>query len=340
MKAVEIGDGFGLQQLRIVQREERPLNPGEVRVDMSRASLNYRDLLMVRGQYNPKQPLPLIPCSDGVGQVIECGDEVTLHRVGDRVMTLFAQGWLDGDPTPATLQQTLGGPLDGTLCSQMVLPEEGVLQTPAYLTDDEAATLPCAALTAWSALGDLGAIEPGSTLVVEGTGGVALFALQLGRLLGAQVLITSSSDAKLERARELGANWTVNYKERPDWSRVVKEVTDGRGADQVIEVGGAETLDQALRAVRMGGTISLIGNLTGLQAQLNLASILMRQVRVQGIFVGHRQQFLALNAAIEKAQLRPVVDRCFAIDETVAALEYMADGKQFGKIVINLTETS
>ncbi|MDH3627722.1 MAG: NAD(P)-dependent alcohol dehydrogenase [Acidobacteriota bacterium] len=338
MRAVEIGDGFGLDKLRTVRRSAAAVGPGEVRVALRRASLNYRDLLMVRGQYNPRQPLPLIPCSDGVGEIVEIGRDVQLHKNGDRVMTLFAQGWIDGDPTPERVGRTLGGPLDGTLCQSIVLPEHGVVKTPDYLTDDEAATLPCAALTAWSALTGSDPSVNGRTIVVEGTGGVSLFALQLGVHLGARVWVTSSSDAKLERAREFGASYTVNYREQPDWSKFVKETTDGRGVDQVIEVGGAETLPQALRSVRMGGTISLIGNLTGLVTELNLAPILMRQVRVQGIFVGHRAQFVAMNRTLEEAQLRPVVDRTFSLNDCVAAFEHMAAGRHFGKITVDLSD--
>lgn len=335
MKAIEVRDEFGLEHLETVERPEPDPGPREVVVEMRAASLNYRDLLMVRGHYNPRQPLPLVPCSDGVGVVVAAGDDVRRVAVGDRVATLFSQGWLSGEPTQAKLRATLGGPLDGVLQERMVLSEEGVVPVAEHLSDAEAACLPCAALTAWSALVTQAAIGPGDTVLVLGTGGVAIFALQFARLLGARVIVTSSSDEKLERARALGASETINYRETPRWSGRVHELTDGRGADLVVEVGGAGTLGESLGAVRFGGQVSMIGVLSGPSSDVSVVPILMKNVRVQGILVGHREGFEAMNRAIALHQLRPVVDREHPFLEARRALEEMAEGRHFGKIALS-----
>jgi len=334
MKVIEIRDGFGLDRLTVAERPEPRPGPGQVLLRMRAASLNYRDLLTVRGQYNPKQPLPLVPCSDGAGEVVAVGEGVSRAAVGDRVATLFAQGWLSGEPDREKLRSTLGGPLDGTLAELMVLDQNGVVPVPHHLSDEEAATLPCAAVTAWSALTTPGPVGAGDVVVAQGTGGVSVFALQLARLLGARVIVTSSSDEKLERARELGAWETIHYVERPDWGREVRKLTGGRGADLIVEVGGAGTLAQSLDAVRIGGRIALIGVLSGTAAKIDVIPVLMKQVRVQGLLVGHREGFEAMNRAVEQHELRPVVDRVFAFNEVRAALEHMAGGKHFGKICI------
>jgi len=334
MRVIEIRDGFGLDRLVIAERPEPRPGPGEVLVRMAAASLNYRDLLTVTGRYNPKQPLPLVPCSDGAGRVAAVGEGVSRVAVGDRVATLFAQGWVSGEPERDKLRSTLGGPLDGTLAELMVLDQEGVVRVPDHLDDEEAATLPCAAVTAWSALTTPGPVEAGQVVVAQGTGGVSIFALQLALLRGARVIVTSSSDAKLERARELGAWETINYVERPEWGREVRKLTGGRGADLIVEVGGAGTLAQSLDAVRIGGRIALIGVLSGTAAKIDVIPLLMKQVRVQGLLVGDREGFESMNRAIGQHGMRPVVDKVFAFDETRAALEHMAGGKHFGKICI------
>ena len=334
MKVIEIRDGFGLDRLAVAERPEPRPGPGQVLLRMGAASLNYRDLLTVKGLYNPKQPLPLVPCSDGAGQVVAVGENVSRVAVGDRVATLFAQGWLSGEPDRDKLRSTLGGPLDGTLAELMVLDQNGVVPVPDHLGDEEAATLPCAAVTAWSALTTPGPIEAGEVVVAQGTGGVSIFALQLAKLCGARVIVTSSSDAKLERARDLGAWATINYVERPDWGREVRKLTGGRGADLVVEVGGAGTLAQSLDAVRIGGRIALIGVLSGTAAKIDVIPLLMKQVRVQGLLVGDRAGFESMNRAIGQHGMRPVIDRLFAFEETRAALEHMGDGKHFGTICI------
>ncbi|HWW95657.1 MAG TPA: NAD(P)-dependent alcohol dehydrogenase [Vicinamibacteria bacterium] len=336
MKAFELRKTFGLEALTPTERPDPSPGPGQVLLRLRAASLNYRDLLMVQGLYNPKQPLPLIPLSDGVGEVVRLGDGVTRVKEGDRVAGIFAQKWLAGEPTRQKLLATLGGPLDGMLADHIVLHEEGMVPVPAHLSDEEAATLPCAAVTAWSALVTQGGLKAGDTLLVLGTGGVSLFALQFARLFGARVIVTSSSDEKLARARQLGASDLINYKATPDWEKKVKELTGGVGADHVLEVGGSGTLPRSLRAVRVGGHISLIGNLTGLTADLNLAPILMQNVRVQGVMVGSRETFETMNRAIGLHKLHPVLDRVFPFAEARAAFEHLAGQGHFGKIGIRI----
>jgi NADPH:quinone reductase-like Zn-dependent oxidoreductase len=334
MRAWEIRGTFGLGSLTLVEREERAPGPGEVAVRVRAASLNYRDLLTLEGSYDPKQALPLVPLSDGAGEVEAVGPGVSRVRPGDHVAGVFAQTWLAGDPTPELRRAMLGGPLDGMLAERVVLDAEGVVEIPGHLSYEEAACLPCAAVTAWSALVEKGTLAAGQTLLVLGTGGVSLFALQLGRLLGARVVVTSSSDDRLERARALGAADGVNYRTTPDWGRVVHERTGG--ADLVVEVGGAGTLAQSLRAVRYGGTIALVGNLAGLDAEIRLGLVFMRAVRLQGIFVGSRATFEAMNRAIALHGLQPVIDRVFPFAEAPAAFAHMKRQGHFGKIVVRL----
>lgn len=335
MKVLEIRGGFGLDHLVVAERPEPEPGPGEVLLRMRAASINYRDLLMVLGRYNPRQPLPLIPCSDGVGEVVAVGAGVDRVAVGDRVASIFCQRWLGGEATPERLRSTLGGPLDGTLAELVVLSQEGVVPVPSHLDDAEAATLTCAGVTAWSALFTHGEIRPGDTVLVLGTGGVSIFALQLARLTGARVIVTSSSDEKLERARALGADQTVNYREVPEWGQRVRELTGGRGVDLVVEVGGAGTLTQSLKAVRLGGRIALIGVLAGNTADLAMTAVLMQQVRIQGLLVGPRDAFETMNRAIAAAEMRPVVDQVFPFTEARRALEHMAAGRHFGKICLS-----
>jgi NADPH:quinone reductase-like Zn-dependent oxidoreductase len=336
MRAYEIQKTFGYDSLHVVERPDPVPAPGHLLLRMKAASLNYRDLLTVQGLYNPKQPLPLVPLSDGVGEVARVGDGVTRVKVGDRVLASFFQKWFSGRPTKAKLLSALGGPLDGTLCDHMILHEEGVVRAPAHLSDEEAATLPCTGVTAWSAIVEQGGLRPGETLVVLGTGGASVFALQFAKLLGARVIVTSSSDAKLERARALGANEVINYRETPDWEKRVRELTAGEGADHVLEVGGGGTFAKSVRATRVGGAISLIGVLAGNTTEVNLAPILMQNIRVQGVIVGSRETFEAMNHAVVQHRLRPVVDRVFPFEEAVAAMHWMAGQRHFGKIVIRI----
>lgn len=335
MKVMEIRERFGLEQLLPGERPDPQPGAGQVQLRMRAAALNYRDLLTVRGQYNPKQPLPLVPCSDGVGEVVALGAGVDRVQVGERVAPMFSQRWIAGEPTRDKLRATLGGPLDGTLCEQLVLDAEGVSPVPEHLSDEEAATLPCGALTAWSALVTHGRVEPGQTVLVQGTGGVSIFALQFASLLGARAIVTSSSDEKLARARALGAWQTINYRSEPQWGREARRLTDG-GVDVVVEVGGAGTLGQSLTAVRPGGRVCLIGVLGGRTGEVDIAPLFMNQIRVQGVFVGHREGFEAMTRAVAAHGLRPAVSRVFPLAQARQALEHLAAGAHFGKICISI----
>ncbi len=337
MKRYEIQGSFGMENLVAVNRPDPgPPGPGRVVVKIRAVALNYRDLLMIRGHYNPRQPLPLVPCSDGVGEVVAVGEGVDRVRPGDRVATAFSQTWISGSPTAEKLRGTLGGPIDGVLSEMMELDAEGVVPIPDTLDDIEAATLPCAALTAWSALVEWGRVKAGDTVLVQGTGGVSVFALQFARMVGARVIATSSSDEKLERVREMGAWATVNYVDDPQWGKTVGKLTEGRGVDHIVEVGGSGTLEQSLKAVSVGGTVSVIGVLSGISSEFNIIPVLMRHVRLQGILVGSREAFERMNRAIEVNRLKPVVDRVFGFDEVPEAFALMASGDHFGKICITL----
>lgn len=338
MQAWQIQGSFGLENLTQVEIAAPPLGELEVRIRVRAISLNYRDWLMIQGLYNPKQPLPLTPCSDGAGEVIEIGSKVSRVAVGDAVVGLFAQGWLAGRARKEKIRNTLGGPLPGALASEIVLNEEGVAKAPRGFDFAQAATLPCAALTAWSALSQAD-LQAGETVLVLGTGGVSLFAAQLAKLRGARVILTSKSDEKLARAKqELGVDAGINYVQAPKWSAQVRELTHGEGADVVLEVGGGATLGESVRAVRAGGVIALIGVLSGVKSELLLTPVLMQNVRVQGVLVGHRDGFEAMTRAIEVGKLEPVIDRVFSFDQAPAAFEYLASGAHFGKIVIRGSE--
>jgi NADPH:quinone reductase-like Zn-dependent oxidoreductase len=336
MKVFEIREGFGFENLVASDRPRPEPGHGEVLLEMKAASLNFRDLMTVKGQYNPRQPLPLIPCSDGVGEVAAVGDGVSRVKPGDRVATLFCQKWRSGTPDKIKLRTTLGGPLEGTLAQYMVLPEDGMVKVPEHLSDVEAATLPCAALTAWSALAVQGQVSAGDTVLVQGTGGVSLFALQFARLLGARVIVTSSKDAKLEAARKLGSWQGINYRDDPDWGKTARQMTDGVGVDHIVEVGGGGTLEQSLRAICIGGQISLIGVLSGAAVKLNILPILMQNVRIQGILVGSREGFESMNRAISQYELKPVIDRVFPFEEAREAMAYLSGGRHMGKVVIKI----
>jgi NADPH:quinone reductase-like Zn-dependent oxidoreductase len=325
---------FGIDSLEFVERPTPEPGPGEVLVRIHAISFNYRDLLVVKGLYNPKLKLPRILCSDGAGQVEAVGEGVTLWKPGDRVAGIFMQNWLDGPPTPAKVKGALGGDIDGMLAEFVVLRETGLVRLPEHLSFAEAATLPCAAVTAWNALA-AGFLRPGSTVLTLGTGGVSIFALQLARLMGARVLGTSGSAAKLERSRSLGLHAGCNYRETPEWDRWALDQTGGEGVDLVVEVGGVGTLPRSLRAVRMGGVIAQIGVLAGAQEALPLALILHKQAHIQGIYVGSRQNFEQMNKAISLAGLRPVVER-FPWTQAREVLARMEAAAHFGKLVLTL----
>jgi NADPH:quinone reductase-like Zn-dependent oxidoreductase len=336
MRAYQIQDAFGLEHLQLVNLPTPKPGPGQVRVQLQAVSLNYRDLMMVKGQYNPRQPLPLVPCSDGAGVVKALGKGVTRFDVGDRVMTCFHQGWTGGEITPEVHGLTLGGPLDGTLVETLVVAEEGLVATPDFLTDVEAATLPCAGVTAYSALFTQGRVRPGDTVLVLGTGGVSCFALELARAAGCRVIVTSSSAMKLAMARELGATETVNYREFPEWHEEVRKLTGGRGVDLVVEVGGAGTLERSMKSVRTGGTIAVIGVLSGTRSEVDVIPVLMQRLRLEGVLVGSRDDFEALCRCLEGTRVHPVIDRVFSFKEAPAAFRYLEAAGHVGKVVIGL----
>ncbi|NHC36638.1 zinc-dependent alcohol dehydrogenase family protein [Scytonema millei] len=334
MKVYEIQNSFGLDSLNIAERPDPSPSYGQVLIKVRAVSLNYRDLMVVKGLYNPNIPLPLIPFSDGAGEVVAVGEGVTRVKVGDRVAGIFFQDWIAGKLTAAKTNSALGGAINGMLAEYVVLHEDGLVHVPAHLTDAEAATLPCAAVTAWNALFHSGSLQAGETILVQGTGGVSIFALQFAKIAGARVIATSSSDEKIEKVKQLGASATINYKQTPQWGKTVKELAGGEGVDLVVEVGGSGTLNESLRAVRIGGQISLIGVLSGGSGEISTVSILMKSVRVRGIYVGSREMFEAMNQAITLHQMKPIIDRVFPVSEAREALKYMESGSHFGKICL------
>ncbi|MDE2126341.1 MAG: NAD(P)-dependent alcohol dehydrogenase [Armatimonadetes bacterium] len=338
MRQVELAGGFGFQHLNFTEATVPEPGYGEVLVRIEAASLNSRDVRMVQGAYNPRQPLPLVPLSDGAGTIASVGPGTAGWSVGDRVAGCFMPLWTSGRMTHEASRATLGGPLPGMLREYAVLPAAGVVRAPAHLDAVETAALPCAAVTAWNALFGSGCIQPGEWVATLGTGGVSLFALQLAHQAGARVLVSSSSGSKLDRARSLGSDAVINYSEDENWGSTVRKMCDG-GVDHVVELGGSGTLEQSLKAVAPGGTISLIGALAGITGEVNLTPVLNKAVRIQGVWVGSREHFQSLNRAMEAASMHPCIDRVFLFDEAVRAFEYFASGSHFGKVVIRLQES-
>jgi NADPH:quinone reductase-like Zn-dependent oxidoreductase len=334
MKAYEIQQ-FGLEGLAIVDRPVPEPGANQVLVKMHAWSLNYRDLTTVTGRYNPRLKLPQVPLSDGAGEIAAVGSEVEGLKAGDRVANTFFERWVSGAPTDAQARTALGAGRDGVLAEYVTLHQDGVTPVPEHLSYAEAATLPCAALTAWNALVSQGNIKSGDTVLTLGTGGVSIFALQFALISGANVIITSSSDEKLERAKKLGAVQTINYKKTADWGKHVRQICGDRGVDLVVEVGGPGTFNQSVAALRRGGTLALIGVLAK-DSNPNILPVLMNAIRVQGIFVGSREMFSAMNSAISLHQLHPVIDRTFAYDEVREAFRLMEQGGHFGKICISV----
>ncbi|MBN2491880.1 MAG: NAD(P)-dependent alcohol dehydrogenase [Planctomycetes bacterium] len=325
---------FGLEHLRLEDRPRPEPRPGEIRVALRAVSLNYRDLMVVTGAYNPRLPLPATPLSDGAGMVSAVGEGVTDVAVGDRVVSHFVSGWIDGPYRAAYVNTTLGLPAAGLAAEEVVLPAAAVLPVPEGYDFAEAATLPIAALTAWNALVTEGHLEAGQTVLTLGTGGVSIFALQMAKALGARVAITSASDEKLARCRALGADATVNYREHPAWDRKVREWTGGDGVDVVVENGGIGTLATSLRATRAGGTVAMLGALTGLAGETNLAPLLMMRIRIAGILVGSRAAFAEMNAFLVRHRIRPVIGDRFPFERLTDALAHLQAQKHFGKIVV------
>ncbi|TNV62578.1 zinc-dependent alcohol dehydrogenase family protein, partial [Corallococcus exiguus] len=308
---------------------------GQALVRIHAVSLNYRDLIIARGTY-PGLKLPLIPCSDGAGQVVSVGSGVTRVKAGDRVAPTFFQVWTDGERTSEKVAHALGGSVPGVLSEYVCVDAEGLVLLPDWLSYEEGATLPCAAVTAWNALVPQGGLKRGQTVLAQGTGGVSIFALQFARILGARVLITSSQDDKLQRAKQLGAQWLINYRQTPDWEQEVLTLTGNQGVDHVLEVGGAGTLPRSIAATKEGGHIALIGLLTGAPGKPDTTATSAKHLRVVSTYVGSREMFEDMLKAMSQEQTRPVIDRVVPFAQAREALQYMESGGHFGKIVITL----
>ncbi len=334
MQAWELGRAFGVENLKLVKRAIPVPADNQVRLRVLAASLNYRDLVVIQGEHGSAVKPPLIPVSDGVGAVDEVGGAVTGLQVGDRVCPLFFRTWYSGDPPVDLYRHSLGGPLDGMLCTHMVVDAADVVKIPDTISNLAAATLPCAGLTAWSALTDLRATQPSETVLIQGTGGVALFALQFAKRMGARVIMMSSSKEKLAFVQEMGADEVIDYGLEPDWHRTVKKLTDGKGCDRVLELGGAETLEKSLRAVKIGGLVILIGTVTGSVATLRLPLILTRKITLHAVSVGHKQALQQMVAAIGHHDITPVIDHVFPFEAAIEAIDYLKKGQHKGKICV------
>ena len=337
MRAAVLDPGFGLDNLTIVSQPVPEPEPGEVLVRVKALSLNFRDWLLVGGIYNPKQTFPIIPCSDCAGVVEAIGAGVTNFRPGDRVVNLFMERWLAGPAEPAVFGGTRGAfDQSGVLAEYVTFDEHTLLPAPDYLSFEEAACLPCAGLTAWSAIETTGHVKPGDSVVVQGTGGVAVFAAQFTRMAGARLALLSSSNDKIAALSYLEPDLAINYTETPDWDRAIRREFAKDGADLIIEVGGEKTIERSLRAVRIGGTLALIGVLSGAIAPVNLPLVVMRQVRLQGVTVGSRQDMADMIRALSTHKVKPHIHQVFAFDDYRAAFEQMSKGGQIGKIVISM----
>lgn len=334
MKAWQIVSDGGIDALTLAEVAPRAPGHGEVAVRMRANAINFRDLMTVKDPVSRRLPYPRVPNSDGAGEVTAVGPGVAGVKPGDRVASCFFQRWSDGPCSAEAMASALGGAVDGVLAESTVLSADGLVPIPAHLSFTEAATLPCAALTAWNAVVECGRVKPGDWVLLLGTGGVSIFALQFARMMGARTVITSSSDAKLERAKALGATATVNYRRHPGWEEAVMEATGGQGVDVTVEVGGAGTLPRSIAATRVAGTIALIGVLSG--GQIDPASFMRKSIRMQGIYVGSRRMFLDMNRAIAAHGLRPVIDQSVTFEHAREAYRHMEAAGHFGKIVIEV----
>jgi NADPH:quinone reductase-like Zn-dependent oxidoreductase len=337
MKAYEIRAYNQPDGLQLVDRAEPSPQTSQVLVKMHATSLNYRDLVVLSGNYD-RDPKPgRVPLSDGAGEVVSIGAAVKQFKPGDRVAGCFFQGWPSGRFRPEMHKTALGGAIDGVLAEYVLFTDAGLVHFPDHLSFEEAATLPCAALTAWHSLIVRGGLVPGETVLLLGTGGVSIFGLQFAKLAGAQVIITSSADEKLQRAKSLGADGVVNYQKTPDWGKAVAQLT-GEGVDHVVEVGGGGTFPHSVRACRSEAKIGIIGILSGREAPAEIFQIVPKLLSVFGIYVGSREMFLDMNRAISQSKLRPVIDRVFPFGEAAAAFAHLRSGSHFGKIVIRIAD--
>jgi NADPH:quinone reductase-like Zn-dependent oxidoreductase len=338
MRAYQLAKGgAGIEALTRVERPNPKPGHRQVLVKVAACSLNFRDLGIVRGTYRMPSKENVIPLSDGAGEVVETGAGVTRVKVGDKVAGNFFSRWPGGEPPPDVQMTALGGAMDGMLAEHVVLEEEGTVKIPAHLSLEEGAALPCAGVTVWHAMMEHGRMIAGQSVLLQGTGGVSVFGLQFAHAMGMQAIVTSSSDDKLAKAKKLGANHTINYKTTPDWEKAAMEFTGGRGVDHVVEVGGQGTLTKSFGAIRVGGKISMIGNLSGAASELNPGLIMARRANIQGISVGSTQMFEAMNRMIAANAIKPVIDKVFGFDDVQAAYKHMAAGAHFGKIVIRVS---
>ena len=336
MHCWRLESSFGLSHLTKSPHYISDPGPDEVLVKMKAISFNFRDLLVMRGIYNPKQSLPFIPGSDGAGDVVAVGNAVKNFKIGDRVIPTFSQNWIHGTADIPALKSTLGSPLDGTFCEMQCFKAQGLISCPPSLNYEEAATLPCAALTAFNALTQQKKLMPGDTILIQGLGGVSVFALHFAKALGLKAIVISSCNKKIEKASKLGAIHTINYKNNPAWEKKVLKYTNGAGVDLVVEVGGAATLAKGLRCLKRGGVSAVIGVLSGNEIQFNLTLLLMNELSLNGVFVGSRALFDAMNRVIHHANIRPTIDRVFSFDDMPTALEYFAAQKHMGKVCIRV----
>ena len=337
MKRYQLSKGStDMSSLKLLECDEPAPAAGQVLIRIHATSLNFRDHAVVTGQYfGGILQRDTVPLSDGAGEVVATGEGVSRIKVGDRVAGNFFQGWVDGVPDRTALS-ALGSPADGMLAEYVVLDEKGVVTIPEHLSYEEASTLPCAAVTAWNALVVSGRVCPGNTVLMLGTGGVSIFALQFARMSGARTIITSRHDDKLKRARKLGADMTINYEATPEWHEEVLKLTDGRGADHIVEVGGAGTLARSIQSVGYRGQISLIGVLSGREGDTNPHGLMLKNACMTGIFVGSRVMFEQMNEAISINKMQPVVDKVFPFEDAADAYAYQLAGKHFGKVVIKV----
>ncbi len=334
ISAYEVQARGGLDALTRVSRSAPVAGPGEVKVAVRAASLNFRDLAIARNA--AKRSAPVIALSDGAGEVVAVGPGVTRWTPGDRVAGAFFPTWLDGELSDHHHANALGGGRDGVLAEEVVLAESALVRLPAHLSYEEGATLPCAGVTAWHALFEAAHVAPGQVVLLQGTGGVSVFALQLAKAAGAKVIMTSASAAKRARATALGADHVLDYKAEPAWGEQARALTGGRGVDVVVDVGGPGTFDQSVAALRYGGRLSLLGVLTGTRGDINTYGIFHKTLRVSGIYVGSVAMFERFARAIEAQRIHPVIDRVFPFDEARAAYAHLASGEHFGKVVVKL----
>lgn len=334
MRAYEVRPRPEFESLTLVERPSPSVGPSDIRVRVRAISLNYRDLNIARNAV--KRSAPVIPVSDGAGEVVEVGKAVSRWKVGDQVIASFFPTWISGSLSDFHHANALGGGRDGMLAEEVVLPETAWVRLPDGLSFEEGATLPCAGLTAWNALFESASLKPGETVLVQGTGGVSVFALQLAKAAGARAIVTSSSEQKRRRAQELGADHVIDYRAEPSWGKAAKAWTGDRGVDLVVEVGGPGTFDQSAAALRYGGTMSILGVLTGTSGPVNTYAIFHHALRIAGVYVGSVEMLERFVSALTATKIRPIIDRVFGFEEVPAAYRHLASGAHFGKVVVRL----